>query len=87
MARRCTSRVRFSEHACRRMKERGKTRKKITPEVVRRKLLAMLPAGLQVYGLAVEIPITERLYAVCVPETWGGWTVVTFKKTAGAKRH
>lgn len=85
MARRRSYRVRFSDHAVQRMHERGRN-KKITPQMVAKKMAGMMPNGVPVKDMAVEIPVNSRLMAVCVPEITGGWRVVTFKRRKRRKR-
>lgn len=76
MARYPTCHVRFTEHAKERLEQYNS--EQITPQMVRHKLMGMLPMGMEVRNLAVEVPIKGRLHAVCVPGELGGWTVVTF---------
>lgn len=86
MAKQRSYRVHFTDHATQRLHERGARNKKITPQVVSRKMTEMMPNGLPVRNLAVEVPVTHRLFAVCVPELTGGWAVLTFKKRKRKKR-
>ncbi|MGB9886738.1 MAG: hypothetical protein ACPLRW_07070 [Moorellales bacterium] len=66
----------LTEHALQRWKERG-GRGKLTAARVRRHLLGALPAGLEVQNTAVEVPLGDGWFAVCVPEFGGFWSVVT----------
>lgn len=66
----------LTEHARQRWKERG-GQGKLTAARVRRHLLGMLPSGAEVQDMAIEVPLGDGFFAVCVPEFGGFWTVVT----------
>lgn len=72
-----TGRVRIRRHAWERVEERLPG-KKLTPDIVRRHIDGALRAGVPVNSRgAIELPIGGGAILVCVPEMWGGWSVVT----------
>lgn len=77
-SRRPRSRVRIRRHAWKRADERLPG-KKITPAGIRRHIDGALRAGASVNDQgAIEVQLGDGRVAVCVPEAWGGWSVVTF---------
>lgn len=44
---------------------------------IRAKLLGALRAGAEFTACSVKIKLWDGFIAVCVPEFWGGWSVVT----------
>ena len=81
------SRVRVTEHARARWEQYG-GQGTLTPSRVRRRLLGKLRGGARYLAGAVFVEIDSGLVAVCVPERWGGWSVVTVldKRTTEADR-
>ena len=72
------SRVRISDHAWQRAKERM-PRAKLNAHRVRQHLDGALRAGVKVNAQgAIQIPLGSGYEAICVPEPWGGWSVLTF---------
>lgn len=69
----------LTEHARRRWKERGGAGE-LTAAKVRRHLLGMLPSGAEVRDAAIEVPLGDGFFAVCVPELGGYWSVVTVER-------
>ncbi|MBO8169979.1 MAG: hypothetical protein H0Z35_12465 [Thermoanaerobacteraceae bacterium] len=76
MPRKLKGRVVVTDHARRRYRERG-GKGKLTSSRARRHLMGALRAGLDVKNSSIEVPLGGGLYGVCVPEAWGGWSVVT----------
>lgn len=71
------TRVRISGHAWERARQRM-PHLKLSEHKVRQHLDGALRAGVRVHEQgAVHIPIGGGGVAVCVPEMWGGWSVVT----------
>ena len=46
--------------------------------------MGALATGLEVVNEAVEVPYIYGMYLVCVPELWGGWSVVTVVRKGDA---
>lgn len=77
-SRRTKSRVRIRRHAWQRAHERL-PEKKISASLIHRHIDGALRAGVPVNDQgAIEVNIGDGRIAVCVPELYGGWSVVTF---------
>ena len=87
MRRRPRSKVRISKHAWERARQRMPWAK-LNPNKVRQHLDGALRAGVKVNDQgAVHIPIGSGYEAICVPEPWGGWSVLTIiDASEGANR-
>jgi hypothetical protein len=81
------SRVRISDHAWQRARERM-PRAKLNAHKVRQHLDGALRAGVAVNEQgAIHVPIGGGREAICVPEPWGGWMVLTVINTNGEGSH
>lgn len=82
MPRRRRTVVVLTEHARQRWRERG-GQGKLTAAKIRRHLLGYLPSGAEVRDMAIEVPLGDGFFAVCVPELGGYWSVVTIGRKTG----
>lgn len=70
------AKVIVTDHARQRWKERG-GRGRLSADDVRRRLIGILPVGVEVNDMAVSVPLKYGLAAVCVPDLEGCWVVLT----------
>jgi len=65
-----------TRHARERYQERGGDGQ-LTSAKARRHLMGALGSGMEAENGAVVAPFGQKLYGVFVPESWGGWSLVT----------
>lgn len=71
------TRVRISGHAWERARQRM-PHLKLSEHKLQRHLDGALRAGVKVNAQgAIQIPIGSGYEAICVPGSWGGWSVLT----------